>query len=1335
MKNKTKYNGFSIVEVLIALTMLSIIMGGVIMSQVNSYNATRIARDRIFAGQKAMQMMEELRSFSLSGNEDSNNNLDKKDDGSFFPAILTTEKLNGATVSPVTDSNVNSNLPSSPTSSNYLYSTSGITHWRFVRHVKIESLNDEQKSRKVTVQVFLSDKDMKPLYPPLAELSSLLRTKGVYNEPSQVIDTYALTLSNVPGWWSALAELKDRYEGVVSDLRNRNVGLDFKSHYINRLSYGRDTFYAPYINMDAFSKDDTQANQTYYYPGKIYNTKKNTTEYYYPYNSLRGDFSRLLTFDPSISTTNKVIVNPLSDSRSNTLADQYNNAVRYPEEVAIHTRLRQQNDLITKTPLEPTYRLFLEGLSSSNKYRNSMIANLHGELFPFPPLRNFSDAAKDPANLPTVRVVTHPEQINYPNNSQIRLRVYAYKKLDGASPAIGDHINNISIFIPTNGLTGANAFSESKYLNDITGLNMPEFSMTGPTNAITVANIMSYLGIEYIGSSTQNPYTRYTTAGGTPTLSIGTNNAVPASFNSGTTWNNAFQIIQNPQFDYDGNGSTLDASGNPQPVNGLLIILKAPTQLSCPSVSSRGLPANKKLYGMDYIPTPLGGTVTAPTFPNVKDLDSTATTAKNTARWIININTANVAGNPFANFNDRMMTVETRLPTSPTNTTLTGFGSPTLTPVITGSVDLTTGKRMDATVNRSVGTIINTNSVPQRSTVESLNQVPNVSRTYVWENNSAQGTPSTERFQMIGDPRYNPYLDTLRSRFYNTTYSLPTTSVSTTVPVSSVLSSDYPTLTQLIGPTYNAAPNDNYVDDDVPRMFQIFRQSLIRSNAVYTSMTGYSNYYHGIGGEIGLDTTNGQAFDVPKNHVGMTGVAPISHTDIDEITAGIKYVRGKTQTWTSLPWLGELYPDNTFNLFWRDTGNLPTADATTGGFMRDDIEKTTFKGLSPDGILNTPLKIAANQRLKRMQEKGCASFFDGSSNPTSDSVFFNHVSQGAGSTATLSTVMGSNLSKSLNFPAPNTIVSLRPFKLEVSGSGKTPPERADVNFGPLYKNVRTELSYLPYISKPAPYQNVTESSAFYKQDSDSTVAASGIIRMHEYDRSTTDTSNNNRSYVVANGLAPAGTEAATFMAKYAVSTMIYAFLNTGNFNNISTDVNSTTEIPYISIRQNNTKTSDPTPISVPGLTPKEGSVVSASDINFEWYTRWRKWDETKYTQSYSDNWIDNTSNVSVRYQILYSDDNELTWKYVSVTGSHPAQTASFTGADAIVGTYNESYSIPNQPFNTTTGISQNDGLILPVSSLTNNKRYIIRLECYRLKDGNVLEKHYSYHQRLFNIKR
>ena len=57
----------------------------------------------------------------------------------------------------------------------------------------------------------------------------------------------------------------------------------------------------------------------------------------------------------------------------------------------------------------------------------------------------------------------------------------------------------------------------------------------------------------------------------------------------------------------------------------------------------------------------------------------------------------------------------------------------------------------------------------------------------------------------------------------------------------------------------------------MPRIYQVLRSSVVRANAIYTTMTGFSYYYVGIGGEIGYDASNGFASSVPVSSRPFTG--------------------------------------------------------------------------------------------------------------------------------------------------------------------------------------------------------------------------------------------------------------------------------------------------------------------------------------------------------------------------------------------------------------------------------------------------------------------------------
>ena len=154
----------------------------------------------------------------------------------------------------------------------------------------------------------------------------------------------------------------------------------------------------------------------------------------------------------------------------------------------------------------------------------------------------------------------------------------------------------------------------------------------------------------------------------------------------------------------------------------LISLFKSP--LRTPQIGNTGLATTNRLYGMDYIPSPLEDFVSpGPPAAFSKDLvDPTATTnrPKNTARWVLSIPSSSLPTNA-------RVTIETRI----------------------GS-DLTTGVLYP-----------------------SANQPGNLSRTYAWRGTDlwifGDGTfanpphlPLTERFQTIGDPRHMPYQDLKR---------------------------------------------------------------------------------------------------------------------------------------------------------------------------------------------------------------------------------------------------------------------------------------------------------------------------------------------------------------------------------------------------------------------------------------------------------------------------------------------------------------------------------------------------------------------------------------------
>lgn len=1307
-----KKSGLTIVEVLVSFVIIFIILTIAIGVQTNIGIVNRSAKDRAFAGQKAVQMMEELKSLSQAG-ETADDNLDKRSNGAnLYSAILTTEKLK-KDQNDFVDSTITSDLPSSSTSGNYIYNG----NWKFLRNVTVARIPGDSKARKVTIKVYATDSGLKPLEPALAQLSSILKTIANPNTASQVIDTYPLAISNIPGWWLSMPEMKTMYDSIMFDLRDKNLGLDFKSHYITVGSYGRDFLYAPYITDNALTESDTNSTYAYFYPGKIKNTDaSNRIEYYYSPDDLAGvNTARILTTDSSnaLNIKNDFITSVPTNGSINTLAypiaDQFNNAMRYPDELAMYTRLNSLSKQLKgedEGRLEPTYRLLMEDMNSTKSYRNAIIANLHGELFPFIPLRNYSDAAKDMVKTVNlgIRAVTHPERINYDNTflgsnqNKVNLRVYAYNRLpnDASASTITEASyleDPITVFIPFNNKVGE--------ISKPSQLKMPDELTFGSTATLT--NINNYLTINYIegnpttGSIPQTNYNIWRNQG--PALAPGNINIDP----------DIAEIIPNPYFDYDGDGTSEKVSGLLIKLKGRVIgsgsIRRIPTIAdrtggSVNAEKNKGLNQNKELYGMDYIPTPLANTATG--FDNVftssatsiptptKGLNLNSDVVKNTARFVISIDVTNNADNPFAKFLDNMMTIETRI-----------------------GDDLNTGTRMDGTLSVRTGVASTTSTSSSRLTKDEIySRTPNLSRTYVWIGNAgyqpqpnlSMSMPWTEKFQITGDPRYNPYKDVLDDMGYNVAFlsSGGLTTIDTSSTGYNVFNGR---LTNLIF--------DN-VNNDVPRMFQLFRSGLLNSNATYTSMVGWTHYYYGVGGEIGLDTENPQDFTINKKPFNTgSGFVSILDSTVNEIINGSTYIVDNSNNWFCLPSIGELYPDNVFASQWLVRGNL-----TSPGFFRSKLNASNFN------IKGTTSSFYTSNINKRLQNNGAPALINGGSQ---SGKYFNHsdigtidgiLTRNSGSLIAL----GDDLNKSTGTFFEDTKAN-RPFLLD---SNTTPPNRSTGSVvKSIYDSQNISLSFLNDST------TINNQSTIYRM-SDNSRAISAIIKGYQNAGGRTSNTPGNRFYFVSNGLKEAGSSGKMPLAKLGISAMLYSFLRTADIDRTWTSDNYSIPIPYIGLTSNNLSEVD----DLSGETPAEGFEITTSSIPFEFVKTWKKWDMTKYSDVYSDTWEPATGTIDTKYQIMYSKDGKK-WFYpdnstqafpsifkqdkeitpVSVTASDPVRAAK----DITMGIKRYKYTYD-------------------ISSLERDQSYIFRLEAYRYAKNNVtnsmeyIGQHYSYHQREYFIK-
>ena len=491
-------SGLSLVEMLIAASILAIMAASLASVQRLMSKQSVADRERVYASQKALLMMDELRAVVAVGEQQGIVVLDDYDQGNVLadPTGANSVSIKATAFSPVLTTNKAVTDAANQTGLNRSMGTlaGGAQDWRYLRNIYIRTPQGEtdKNVRLVTVRVFrASDVNGKNQPTPLAEVTGVLRSVGESLVPSQVYDIYVLGIYNIPGWWVNVGKLQTTFRDVVGDIENRNPGFTPRVHYITKMAFGRDKEYAPFINGPFTDNEDVSNSwltnnkdmpYVYFYPGHMTADVSGGVSYdmsLYWSNLLNDDGAQVRIGNNTVTQlVNDVAQNP-SYPEHYSLADQFNHAVRYPEEVrlyqeALNTAQTLNPNDPTKWP-EPSLRMLLEWMNSQpSKFKNALIINLGGEMLPIPTMRNYSDAAKwpngsvaqfvtrnptgsaaltvssnasinDSASVPYsysvpfslagFRVVTHPEQLQYPNpipstysnaSETVTLRVYPY---------------------------------------------------------------------------------------------------------------------------------------------------------------------------------------------------------------------------------------------------------------------------------------------------------------------------------------------------------------------------------------------------------------------------------------------------------------------------------------------------------------------------------------------------------------------------------------------------------------------------------------------------------------------------------------------------------------------------------------------------------------------------------------------------------------------------------------------------------------------------------------------------------------------------------------------
>ena len=1172
--------GFTFIELAIAMLVMAIISTALVHHLALHLRSTATERDRTFGMNKANAILNEIQGFVEQALPGQDGDLDSLDDGIVDKPNLTILRDPGGNLM-AADSLASDN--------NFVRGA-----WEWTRRITVRPFPgaDNRNLRFATVSV--SKRDPGGTLRVVANLSAVVNAPSTAFATTQVFDLYLLAIENIPGWWVFMDSIQPFVESTITDLETRNPGMEVRTHWITKSSFGRNPVYRPHIN----STVDSVAAHTnvYYYPGRM--PTGSASAYYYVPANMHGHLS--------VDGVDTHGYDADLNEQPYALADYWNHAMRYPDELALwQARVaaveRRETDIANAItagttppePLddmskEPTFRLFLEDLNTNpSKFKNALVINLHGELLPMPALRNYSDAAKDPVNLPNVRAVTHPEKLRTVRvpagvSEDAKFRVYAYNTHE-----------------PTFVSGGGSPILSAPIAIEVMDLDLTDAG--GPTLLATVGLQCLAGGVDANVDGSADAYTAFADAKvvGTPGLL-------------------AREMYYSASYVNPGVGE-----------RKFTRILLYNTPCVATEVSNRGLRNQERsqLYRMSYVPSPCEA---ARDF-SVDLFNSTSGIPKNSARWRFQVPAVAFTTPLFRN-------ATTDLPQTLSDDVVVEVR----TRLWTGSNPATSGTMWPSSAR---------------------NAPENLSKTYTWWADSNNDVPITERAQFQGDPRHSPYRDLLRDHQTGDP-GFPTTSYRPTMPdgynwyfdnlnrSGEVATTDAPGLST----TRLADRWRGRVNFDAPRLFELLRKGLVTSDCVYTTLTGWSYYYLGIGNDIGYDSANGYPNSIPVNLTPHGGTGSGFHNNITSSRTYVRAAGAATDYWWSMPWLGELCPDSAYASQWAATdadGNLAgnlVAGTAAGRFYQQAIN-TVHTGSTRQGWGIEMLSAHQNTN-----QEGCTSFFNiGTAAST-----FHHQSGTANGTLT---TIGSELAENYNFRMPSTAPISRPFGVATNGTGTTGSEWT---LSPYSTERFTGSLYRTYFTHPAGQ------------------TGSGLIKV-------VNPGGTDAAYVVVNGFDNTVETGSTFIAKFAVLSLVHSFFEAGSTTNT------------LRIKQ---------PPRVEILSPTDISeLVDPTDVEVVLRANWTRWDSVTYTETgtYAED------ETELQYVLMYSTDRGASWRYVQ---DNSAAAAGVRPTDPTylvddLGTGDEVYTwdLPSLDF--------------PQGS------YFLRVECYR-RDASL---HYSYHQTKLFVQR
>lgn len=1406
---KIAQKGFTLIEVVMATTALSVVLGGVMTLQSTTFKRTVNVNDKTFATEKTVQMFEELRSYVQANRESNITKLQNFSDGSSFNWILTTERRETQDETGVTSTDLLN--PADDLSGNKMI---GGSKWKYVRQIKVTPVPNDENARFVQVSVWLADpannkfprayNQVKKEAPrPLATISGILKTNLSQDPPTQVYDLFLVALENSPSWWVDLADLRPSFERTLIDLEQRNPGLKYRRHFITRYGFGRDPYYMPYIN-DGNNADAQDMPWAFMYPGRINHAIGEN----YVLNNMRSrrrtdsgnEFFHVNTNHPHYATGA-----PESAYKHYSISDQFNHVMRWPEQQAMERRLGV---------IDPYYRNhpslvnFLEDLNTPKggdmKYRNAIIVNLHGELLPLPAIRNYSDPAKVPnkqalkhngrANsgspdyipLANKRVVAHPENLRADNGSEISFRVHAYEEfgqgqvtLTDTTAALNPDAHNIpviSLFVPTSGKgprydggvdggfllnpdftpPAESAIRNALKIERIVGSQNKRYRIwstdtsrhqgTGPFSRITYTHNPSQAATVFVGALSssvssgsssipmQDPvipsglpgdYSGFSSRNGTlhPNMtaysswSAAAKNTYNLAWTTGATGRSELEetlVVVDPgtaNEEIVRVNSTSALSFNivgtlkkSHPIGALVVrledyrvtsvnttmlghaqrglkveLLDTPTRHPLKN-NEGGLRNDRRLDELEYYPSPVNNN----NFDD-RDLTNTGNTNyKNTSRWRVSLNTGDASFG--GGFDNQVMAVETRMVHEDYDNVTASLPVNQLGAALdcsqSGVNEICDGLwgDGDAYIPDNTSTAANENKRDMRPNLY------NVSRTYVYmghgftqepssPNMTGNYVPQVEQFQYQGDAQYNPYADVKALNRFNRHFAQVSNNNGRNG----------------FGATTN--PSWDKTSIDLNWYFQLYSHGIMKSNSIYNSISGFSNYYFALGGELGTDGTNA-VFNIRKQPWNSSNTGSTNENNQgtpNEITNTARVVMstdGASTRWRMRPYLTELFPDDEYQ-FWVDNGNLPNLSYNA---TRDNRSTVAPQRRYYREKVNVAPRALPDQN-KRIQTAGAPSFMNGNSNPSSniDKGFQHDSTDGEGILNGGPGQAGRTLVDAFNLTLPDKIDSNRPFKLwGNAGSGAYTSSE-----------MRALRNRLSYVNSPAgtTHANPDEFNAYYEHNSGSTRVSSAMIKM------TRDSDNSLAGYVLMNGFKNQSGTGTQLMARFSQAGALQTFMDAGDLSVPASASGRTVQLPRVSITSPSAQRAYANPSVIP--------------IAFD--LAWKRWDEKKYSKAYPDDWYESTN---LLFNIKYSDDNKKTWKYLDNSGVEGYYVDHY---NPNAGLFSSTYEL-DTPSRSLSGFSE---LQWNVGSLPEGN-YILRVEAYR--DG-FPDMGYAYHDVFVTIER